>query len=171
MATALRASFVFALCFAVGSGCSSDGTGADTAPQCPGELQVKINEGLFFDECRILNTDTEPKVSLGTADMIVYKNKDGFDLWSGSADGVSLPLKKLTDNAGGQIAQVYKSLDEVPYRKPLPSSAEDAQGRFFNVATGNAAVVQNNVSKGWTKVWIKQAISSSELLIIQFETF
>ena len=158
------------LCAATLCGCASDPVTTNVA-LCPGELQVKINEGLFFDECRLLNTETDPKISLGTADLLVYKNKNGFDLWAGSVDGVTLPLKKLTDNTGGQIPQVYKSLADVPFRKPIASLAGDAQGRFFNVATGNGLVVQNNVSKGWTKVWVKQAISASELLILQFETF
>ena len=152
------------------SACASDPV-VNNIAQCPGELQVKINEGLHFGECRVLNTETVPKVSLGTADLLVYKNKNGFDLWSGAVDGDTLPLKKLADNTGGQIAQVYDSLADVPYRKPIASIAVDAQGRFFNVATGNGLVVQNNTTTGWTKIWVKQAISASEMLILQFETF
>ena len=167
-----RAISVALLCsLAFSAACASDDATGTTGAACPGELQVAINQGVFFDECRVLTTDTLPKVGLPTADLIVYKNKDGFDPWSGAKDGNTMPLRKLTENDNNKIAKIYASLADVPYRKPIATSVEDTQGRFFNVKTGNAAVVQNNVSKGWTKVWVKQAISASELLVLQFETF
>ncbi|GEM_PF-2828264 len=156
----------------VSAGCASDATTADTTPTCPGELSVKINEGLFFDGCRVLTSETEPKVSLETADLLVYKRKtSGFDLWSGQVDGDTQPLKVMTEVSANKIPKVFKSLGEIGYQKPSPAAVEDAQGRFFSVGSGHGLVVKNSASKGWTKVWVKQAISSAETLIVQFETF
>lgn len=158
--------FLLVLLTLLFGGCASDSQSDVGGSQCPGELQVKINEGLHFGECRVLNSDTVPKIAQTTADLLVFKNKDGFDFWSGTKDDETLPLRKLTSPKGP-----YKSLDEVPFRKPIASRVEDAQGRFFNVTTGSGLVVQNNVTAGWTKVWVKQVIPASELVIIQFETF
>lgn len=157
------------------AGCASDATTpATSAPACPYELQVKINEGVDFKACRVINKDTEPKIANHTADLIVYKNGGGFDLWAGTKQGASSTslLKRLKTNDGaGQQAEVYGSLDEVPYRQPLQSSLDDTAGRFLNVKGGNACVLVNTVSDGYTKVWVKQTISASSLIVIQWKPY
>ncbi len=170
-ARAVACATIVCLPLAMLSACASEQPAADSGPTCPYELQVTINQGVDFAGCRVLSSETEPKMSQQTADLIVYKNKSGFDFWSGEKDGSTQPLRIIKTNGGSGIPATYKSLDEVPYRKPLSSTPEDAQGRFFNVGTGHGCVVENTVSDGFTKVWVKQAISASELIVIQWKTY
>ena len=106
-----------------------------------------------------------PGASYLKVDLVIRKNgTSNFDIKAGGT-GPSDVRAMNTFKSGG-VRKVFKSLDAVP--PILPTSAN--YGEYVNrVKTGNGFVIANNMTSGYTRVWVKQVIASAGLVVLQYE--
>ena len=138
-------------------GCASDETGTG-APQGPREVQLSLNQGLVLSTGEVL-----PSASYLKADLILYKNQGGFDLKPGSESASQQMAMGVFGNGG--VETVFTSLDQVPVSKAKASNVT----YMSDVGTGFGAVVQHNIGDGWSKIWVKKAIASAGVVVIQWQ--
>ncbi len=141
----------------VAPGCASD-DGGSGVPQGPREVQLALNQGVVLSTGEVLSSASYLK-----ADLILYKNQGGFDLKPGSeAPGQQMAMGVF---GNGGVETVFTSLDQVPASKAKASNVT----YMSDVGTGFGAVVQHNIGDGWSKIWVKQAIASSGIVVIQWQ--
>lgn len=158
---ALAARMTLTLVLGIGAaalaGCASDDTAAATNTG-PREVQLSLNQGLVLSTGEVL-----PSASYLKADLILYKNQNGFDLKPGSeAPGQQMAMGVF---GNGGVETVFTSLDQVPATKAMASNVT----YMSDVGTGFGAVVQHNIGAGWSKIWVKQAIASAGMVVIQWQ--
>lgn len=146
---------------------SAETAAADVVAAAPqgvsGEVTLGIDGAVVFDTGTV-----DPTGHHLTADLIAYKSGAGMDLKSGVPNGTTShqPLR-LFKTAGGKPA-TYASLDEVPREVP---AADEANTYVPKAAAGMGFVVQNNISSGYTAVWVKSVDDNPTTVTIAYETF
>jgi len=128
-------------------GCASDAAPTGDAAPTQQEVLLKIDQGIVFETGAI----TEG-AAMQASDLVVMKHGDDVDLKSGvepnSTDHLPMKVFRLGDQVTSQNA-IFDDLDKVPATHPYTT------GDFLRrAAKGNGLVVQNNISKGHTKVFV-----------------
>lgn len=151
-----------ALCLgAVGlanSGCASETAAPADLATGPREVTLNINQGLELKSGKVL-----PNANYLSADLMLYKNKNGFDLKPG-APGLGQSMSMGVFEEGG-VEMVFASLSKVPRTK----ASAKPNAYMSNLGAGYGAVVQHNLDDGWSRIWIKQAISAAGAVVIQWD--
>ncbi len=155
---AARAALGMVACWLVATGCASDAGAPASAATGPREVTLFINQGLELSSGKVL-----PNANYLSADLMLYKNKGGFDLKPG-ASGLGDSMAMGVFEEGG-VETVFASLSKVPRSKSLAKP----NAYMSNLGAGYGAVVQHNLDEGWSRVWIKQAISAAGAVVIQWD--
>lgn len=139
--------FLFLLVFFIS--CSSDSGGekdtfVDTQKKDP--PIIGDEQGYIFEQEKMI-----PKNQPLSVDIIAYKHKDGLDIKAGKYSATEYQPMKVYQK------KHYKSLSEVPSTKP---TAEENNTFLGSIEVGDAAVVKNNVSSGYTKFLITEITGS-----------
>lgn len=155
---------LFALALAA---CEASDPATDTAVAAPqgvtGEVTLGVDGAVVFGTGAVA-----AKGNHLTADLIAYKSGAGLDLKSGVPQGTTSrqPLR-LFKTAGG-VAETFGSLADVPREAP---AAADANAYVPKAAAGMGFVLQNNITEGYTAVWVKDAGGSPPTVTVAYETF
>ena len=107
--------------------------------------------------------------SLQSVDIAAFKNgNSSVDLKAGVESGTTSHRPMKVFKTAGGVQETYETLDHVPHVKPTD---KDNGAYAAKVKAGNAMVVTNNVSEGWTTVRVIAVASQAQTVEIEFRTF
>lgn len=141
----------FCVLFALGlSACAAEVADVGGGGPVKSEVVLKIDQGVVFSTGAITNG-----AAFQASDLVVVAHQQvDVDLKPGvepnSTDHVLMHVFRTGDQATSANA-VFDDLDSVPALKPSGAIMGDFLRRAGN---GNGCVVQNNMSKGYTKVFV-----------------
>jgi hypothetical protein len=130
----------------------------DVAPAA--SMTLKPEFGARFAE-----STAEAQSSPLSADLICYASSQTVDLQAGAGPTMAKQKHlKLFRTPGGTV-QKFGSLDEVPAEIP----ADTDRDMVHHAKAGNGFVVENNVSPGYTRVFIKDA--GEGYVVLEYQMF
>lgn len=123
-----------------------------------GEITLKPEQGAVFVE-----KQAELNASPLSVDLICYDSSKTVDLQAGAGPTMAKQKHlKLFRTPGGTVKK-FGSIDEIPVELP---EAED-RDMVHHAEAGMGFIVENNVSPGYTKVFVKDGQDAS--VILQFQ--
>jgi len=122
------------------------------------EITLKPEQGAVFANGDVLSEASPLKV-----DLICFASSISVDMQAGAGPTMSKQKHlKLFRTPGGTV-QKFSSIDELPDELPK----DDDRDMVHNADAGNGFVVENNVSQGYTKVFVKDADDGKAVLQYQ----
>ena len=126
--------------------CAADDPADAAVASTKGEVVLKVNEGVVFSTGE--TTNGSPQAS----DLIIYAHQSqDIDLKSGVEPNTTKHLQMRVFRTANNANAVFDNLDLVPQQKPTGLMLDDFLSKAAN---GNGCVVQNNISKGYTKIFV-----------------
>jgi len=153
---------LFVLALLLGA-CATEVAAPVAAAPSEQEVILRLDQGIVF-----ATGELTEGAAMQASDLVALKNKGDVDLKSGVSPGSTdhLLMKVFhQDNLDIGPNAIFDNLDKVPSTKPDGTVIGEYMRRAVKK---NGLVVQNNISPGYTKVWVKLYNAAGGQIVLHY---